>query len=461
VSSGLAIAWAFCAFTRARAKVHMAMAGTYHLPLIFLGLFLVVRGTGRKSLFGAAISLLLAATVVHYFLVTSLFLSPLFLVFVAIQPETRADWKRVTKRLIAALLPAMLFLAFNFLKPIPSDVSISREQSFPKGGEYIQGQTHPFLYMFAAHPLDYLGSDISLQNQATDPNPLRQQINEHILRGLGNGNSHERTNGIRWLLLIFSLAAIVALARGRFKDEPALRVNTLYFTVFAALTFWLSQSPDFPFPKWGLSYWLHELVSQVRVPSRAGINVHFAAIMLTGLFLSSKVKWRKWVLLPGVFPLLMIAGYPPLLQNIPMAQVRPVYTELQRDRGGCGAGLYFPFVNSYALTDLNYHFMQRMRGSDCVILNAMSTPKRLQYLLGKFPPDLAYLNRLPTDEETPRNLELLARCVPLTWIAFDPGVPALWREQMCRRLGWNMNADLTCIAPDKTLPLQRFPDECG
>jgi hypothetical protein len=36
---GLSIAWAFCCYTRARAKVHMALAGIYHLPLIFLGLF--------------------------------------------------------------------------------------------------------------------------------------------------------------------------------------------------------------------------------------------------------------------------------------------------------------------------------------------------------------------------------------------------------------------------------------
>ena len=38
ISLGIGIAWAFNCFTRARAKVHLALAGIYHLPLIFLRL---------------------------------------------------------------------------------------------------------------------------------------------------------------------------------------------------------------------------------------------------------------------------------------------------------------------------------------------------------------------------------------------------------------------------------------
>lgn len=95
VSAGLALAWAFCAFTRARAKVHMSMAGTYHMPLVFLGLYLCTRGKTWRSVAAAAAAFLLAATVIHYFLVTMLFLSPLFLLFVALQPETRQQWRRI------------------------------------------------------------------------------------------------------------------------------------------------------------------------------------------------------------------------------------------------------------------------------------------------------------------------------------------------------------------------------
>ena len=44
ISVGLAFAWAFNCFNRARAKVHGAMVGAYHLPLIFLAILLLVRG---------------------------------------------------------------------------------------------------------------------------------------------------------------------------------------------------------------------------------------------------------------------------------------------------------------------------------------------------------------------------------------------------------------------------------
>lgn len=465
ISLGLAIGWAFCAFTRARAKVHMSMAGTYHLPLIFLGLFLVARGKGWRSMVAAALAFLLAMTVIHYFIVTTLFLSPLFLLFIAMQPEFRANWKRVSLRLIVAILPALCFLAFNFKFPVPADAKMSREESFPTGGEFEEGKTHPFLLMFAARPLDYLGGDISLQYESKDPNPLREQINAHILETLGNGNPHERTNGIRWLVIILSIGTLVYLLRGRFKDDRARQLNIGFFFLFATVTFWLSLSPDFPFPGWGLSNLLHSLVSQVRVPSRAGINVHFALLMITGFFLSSQIRWRRWLQMPGVFPLLMIVGYPPLVQNIPMAPLRPVYKELQRSEGSCGAGFYFPYINFYHQTQQLYWFVQQMRGSDCGILNQFQTPKRLLYMAQKFPARPEYLQQLNTDtqvrEQTERELERLARCIPLTWLVFDPATPLSWREQMCRRLGWTLNPDLTCIAPDKGAPLQRLPDACG
>ncbi|MEK7356277.1 MAG: hypothetical protein AAB250_07495, partial [Bdellovibrionota bacterium] len=66
ISFGLALAWGFSCYTRARAKVHGSLAGIYHLPLIFLGLYLVVRGRSKRSLALAALALLGAATVAHY-----------------------------------------------------------------------------------------------------------------------------------------------------------------------------------------------------------------------------------------------------------------------------------------------------------------------------------------------------------------------------------------------------------
>ncbi len=461
IASGLAIAWAFCVFTRARAKTHMAMSGTYHLPLIFLGLFLVVRGRSWRSTGFASAAFLLSATVAHYFVTTSLFLSPLFLLFFALQPEMRENWRTLSKRLVVALLPAMAFLAFNFACPVPKEARLSREKSLPAGGENVGGQTHPFLTVYAAHPIDYFSGDISLQQSAKDPNPLRESINNHVLENIGNGNTHERSNGIRWAILILAAAALVGLARGKFKSDSPTQRNLIFFTIFAGITFWLSMGPDFPFAGAGLSYWLHELVSQIRVPSRAGIGVHFALLMMTGFLLASNIRWRKWLQYPGVFPALMIMGYPPLVQDMPMAPMRPKIQSLQRDQGACGAGLYFPFMNQYVVNVPFYQYIQRMRGSDCAVLNTMLNKSRVSFLLQKFPPSIEYLNALPGESATVQNLERLARCVPLTWIVFDAAVPKGWREQTCHQLGWTMYPDLSCVAPNKGAPLQRFPDECG
>ncbi|MGZ3722558.1 MAG: hypothetical protein ACXVA9_06490 [Bdellovibrionales bacterium] len=463
IASGLAIAWAFCAYTRARAKVHGGLVGTYHLPLLFLGLFLVVRGKGKRSLIAAAACFLIAVTAAHYYIVNSLFLAPFFLLFVAMQPEARRNLKRMALRLTSAILPALLFLAFNFLNTIPSGTRMSVAQSFPQGGEIQTGVTHPFLFYFAAHPIDYLGGDISLNATTEDPSPLKQAINEKIydsIRENPGSNAHERTNGIRWSIIILSLAAIIYLALGRFRGDPTTNNNLWFFALFALFTFWLSLSPDVPFTGMGPSLWLQSIFHQMRVPSRAGINVHFALLMITGFFLSSQIKWRKLLQYPGVFPLIMIAGYPPLAQNMPMASIRPAFTELQRENGACGAGLYFPYASFYQASNLEYVLLQRMRGSDCSILNALMAKPRVAFLTSKFPPSMDYLRQLPQDQMTPALLEKFARCVPLTWIIFDPAVPQDWREGICRRLGWQMNPSLSCISPNKGAPLQRFPDDC-
>jgi hypothetical protein len=471
VSAGLAMAWAFSPFVRARAKVHMSMTGIYHLPLIFLGLFLVARGRGWRSVVAAAACWLIAATTIHYFLATSVFLSPLFVVFVWLQPEARGRLKQVTARLALAALPAVLFLAFNFARPLPPDAAMNKAAAYPRTGETASGEWHPFLFWFAAAPLDYLGSDLALTQPPRDWNPLRRRVNEHILANLGHGNAHEHTNGIRWSVLLLTSVILIGAARrllrrkSRSADPGATDVNLWFFLVFGAFCFSLSLPPDtFGF---GPSAWLYALVHQVRVPARAGIGVHFAALMICGLGLAriargqiKPSRWRRLLTAPAVLPILMLLDYPPLLQAMPMSPVRPAYAELQRDRGACGAGFYFPFADFERDQVLNYHFYQRLRGSDCQILNGMSTPSRLRQMEALFPVDTGYLSALDHNLVVTDQITRLVRCVPLSWIAFDPHTPRFWAMNLCRGLGWHLNDDLTCVAPDHSHPLERYPDEC-
>lgn len=458
ISLGLGIAWGFCCYTRARAKVHGPFAGIYHVPLIFLGLLLVVRGKSKRSLLAAAMSLLLAGTVAHYYLLTCIFLSPLFILFVLIQPEFRSDWKRISSRFCIALVPLLVFLAFNFQFALPSDARLTGQQSMASV-PLPAGQIDPFLYVYYARAIDFLGGDISLQMNGLEWNPLRKMVNETILSNLDRSNPHERTNGIRWSILILGICALVALMRGRYAHRKDIQNNVIFFLIFGLFTFWQASGVNFPTSDFNPSYWLYMLCTKIRVASRAGINVHFALLMLAGYFLSTDFKWRKFFVLPGVFALIMVLDYPPV-QTEPMAPIYPVYSALTRDKGPCGTGMAFPYFNGYvAALDL-YQFEQRMRGSDCTSLNQMFNIDRVKWLNQRFPPNNEFLGHISENRQANDLLEKMVNCVPLNWIVFHAATPRPWAEGFCQRLGWQLNPDMSCVSPQKGRPLVKLPDEC-
>ncbi|MGE0528414.1 MAG: hypothetical protein AB7G93_16635 [Bdellovibrionales bacterium] len=480
VSLALGIAWAFCAYTRGRMKVHPALTGTFHLPMIFLALWLVARGKGWRSLLMASALMLVAASTAHYLVVTSAFLLPFLLLFFFICTLAAPDqnWRRLSARLMAMFLPAALLLGLGRAFPVPPDADLSSQAALPKSGlAPPQHQYHPFLSIYAARPVDFVSGDVSLGT--ADLNPLRSQISTYVLTHLENSNSHERANGIRWIIWALGLAMVVSALcparrpNTRFPEAAPLDVQdphewetrrlARFFLVFGIFGFALSLPPLAEAPWISPSYWLHLLVSQIRVPSRAGILVHFSLLMLTGLYLS---RPRSSLLVrilrfPAVLPLLMVLELPPLLQSPPMAPLRPRVEALQRTRGPCGTGMYFPFVSSDWYGGTLYHAVQRLRGTDCLMLNLMSSEEDLRTLLQRFPLNPQTLQRIDkNDALLEADLRRIIRCVPLTWIVFDDHTPLLWRERFCRSLGWSINPDLSCVAPDQTPPFRNHPARC-
>lgn len=463
LSFALALAWAFCAYTRARAQVHTGFVGVYFIPLLFLGLLLAVRGKTRRTLFSAAAALLVAVMAPHYYVVTAAFLSPFFLLYVWLQPETQEDKLGVVKRVALATLPAILFLAFNLKFATPPEARVSSREALPQTGETFDGQLHPFLRIYAARPIDYFTSDLGLSQAFQDINPLKTLVNENVYKSLvqdgANGNTHERTNGIRWLLWLLAAAALLSAARGRRAKE---RKFILYFTGLALFTFWLSLSPDTL--GFGPSAWLYKLVSQIRVSSRAGIWVHFSVLMIVGTWLSSSLaptKLKQVLTVPLVFAALIVIEYPPLWQTVRMAPIEPAYTSLSRDKGACGAGLYFPFASNNYASIPYYHFLQRMRGSDCTHLNSFADFAHIAFITRLFPPTESFLNRLAADLVTPMRLERLAACVPLNFIVFDPSITGSVAGDYCRSLGWSMTEPGVCVSPKKGEAFAKFPEQCG
>lgn len=457
VSAALAIAWAFNCYTRARAKVHGALVGTYHLPLIFLGLFLVARGKGKGSIAVAALCFLFAGTVAHYYLATCVFISPLFLAFLFLQPESRKQTKKILLRFVTAIVPLILFLGFNFVFSIPPGAKITDSES--KNSEWIQGQEDPFLDIFYAHPIDYLAGDIALEQPISDINPLRKWVGENILSSLGRSNSHERTNGIRWSILILAGIAFYYLVSGKLKKDSQTKWTLAFLFVFALFCMWLSSSPDFPTYRSGASYWLYSVFYKLRVASRAGIMVHFSLLLIVGIFLASQAKQLRRLLVPGVLLSVMVLDYFPL-QRIPTSPILPAYQSLNRSHGDCGPGMIFPYITAFYTPGLSYYFSQRLRGSDCVPLNSFTNIKRVQHMLNLFPPVPDFIQRLPSLPQVQTNIEKLAECVPLNWIAFDQSVPAGFASEICRKLNWDLNPDGTCIAKNRSRPLVNYPDKC-
>lgn len=377
------------------------------------------------------------------------------------QPQFRSEWKAISRRLLIAVTPLVIFLGFNFEYPVPPGANLTAAESIniPVAKP---NEPHPFsgfLNTFYAHPIDYLAGDISLHESPSDLNPLRAIVNEDVLQNIGNGNSHERTNGIRWSIIVLSLFAMYTFARGRFRQVPEVQRNILFFSIFALFTFWLSLSPNFPIENWGASYFLFWLMPKIRVASRSGINVHFALLMITGFYLSTEFKWRKYLLLPGVFALLMIVDYFPS-QDMPMAPMRSAYKLLQRDKGPCGTGMAFPFTSGLLGTSIDYANSQRLRGSDCPWLNRMGDSERIRWLTMQFPPAQEFMDQLTKSSQTSDKLVTLAKCVPLNWIIFHEATPRAWAAGVCSQLGWLFNEDMSCIAPDKSRSLKNPPERC-
>lgn len=491
----IAICWAFNPFTRGRAKVHMSLTGIYYLPLLFVGMNYILRSTHWRSIAMAATAFFLAVTVAQYYLLMTAFLFPLF-VFYLIWNRGELPWSKLVLNSAIAAIPAVAFTAFCFFKPLPSSFVKPGVVALPKTGEYKDPSgVHPFLKVFAARPLDYFAGDIAIG--PADWNPIRAAITDNILKNLENSNPHERANGIRWSLWILFFLGLYYIFN-RPKDlSPYFKNNFIYFAAFATVGLLLSLPPGF----FGIDFmpaaWLHAVVSQFRVPSRASTFVHFgvlacAILVYLNLFyeptsqpkkkhkdkkksdsqdevplsISSwrpqSNKWARRMALPVVLPIIAIVDLPPALNKMPVSPVLPAYSALTGPQSTpCGYGMYFPYVSTnHALREM-YYFIQRMRGSECKIINGGQVETRNSLLLRNF----AHVQKLFEqvnlgNPAIPQRLVQLARCVPLEWLVFDERLPSAFGPDVCQQLGWEWHAPDVCRDRTRGKELKTLPEDC-
>lgn len=446
ISLALSIAWAFSTYIRARAQVHTSLDGLYFLPILICAILLLRGGPTRRHGFAAGLCFFGWATAPHYYLIMSLFFFPFFFLFVLSDSELRTTKIKFWKPVFMAILPAVLFLGWSFLKPAPSEAVAKTQTVLPLTAAPTVGP-HPFLIMFAAKPIDYFTGDIAIG--AEDINPLRKSISTFVRSNLGYSNTHERTAGIRWTIWLCFLVSLVVLIRrnrneGITRDEKLALGSFLGLAIFAFMT---SLEPDWGF-MWGPVYWLNSVVAQIRVPNRASLFVHFSVLVLIGmtftwLWQQAKAKQRKffWAL-----PLIVFLDFPPFMNDMPGAPIVPARAEKLPGHGhDCGIGFQFPYVSG-AVDSLRYYYlMQSMRGTDCSFLNASYVSARNEIMDHAFGLTQGLVDQINANSPFLKSrLIHFLTCNHVHWATFDTRIPQPWTQDVCQSLGGSMIMDDLC-----------------
>jgi hypothetical protein len=418
------LCWAFNPYTRARVDAHMLFAATYYLPILFIGIHRAVNLSQstrkRRDYLVAAACFLFTMFSAHYYIVATLFLSLPILVYALMTRPAGSSKVQATVYLVLATLPAVAFLGWNMLVPVPKGL-------LPEGIAAVPVNTDKgILYALAARPIDYLGGD--LRFGVADWNPWRVGINKIITTE--RPHSCEPVNGIRWsiigLAVLGLLQTIVPKVKKSLKRDDRARILALFG--FTLVAFLLSVPPDFLVingEHLGLARFAFMVLKNFRCPCRVGPTVHFGALLLAGWTL---VRWTRTRPMMRVWPLrafaallfsaALLGDYIPT-QPLILASLRPPRKTIEpKDGSGCGTGLYAPPTGAWEENTRSQEFY----GTTCN--------------LATYPPKLLLTND---------NMYNFLSCSKFSWLVYA-GHPSLL-DNVCPRLGWERITPDSCRAP--------------
>jgi hypothetical protein len=304
-------------------------------------------------------------------------------------------------------------------------------------------QADDYLHWYGAHADHYLAGDVKFGDR--DVIAWRSAITRSILEK--PNNPHEQTNGIRWSILACTagLLGVLTLRRLRRRLTREERGMAVVALVLGGVAFLVSFSPQglrHYDTELGPSLLFAKLLPQFRVSNRAGVVVHFSALLCTGILLGALARGiapRGRGAFGGALLVLVIAEYLPL-HPVVVTELPPAYTELEPSRGTCGAGVIVPYASWDGAEGVYYRALTAMRGTSCTLLHGSYQTKQ----------DRAQREAFSKMTFTPHDVDRavgFARCTRASWALFTSEAPEEFRRSYCKDLGWTFVRADACRSP--------------
>jgi len=463
VAFALALAFAVCPYTRARAMVHIALVGVYFAPLAAIGIR-ILAGSPQKlgwsshtDLWVSALCLLFSVMAAHYYAIILIAFCPLFIILYAMLAPHRVPKIRAVIRLVLAGSPAFFFLLFTRIMPV-SPADAARLASSEVSAADVRETANNFLRVYGARAEDYVGGDVRFGDR--DILPWRSAVTRKIRASTG-GDYHERTNGIRWTVLGADVVlAIIVSKRGlRRRLHLEERKLAIFACLLGATAFFTSLSPQairFQDIEVGPALLIARLIPAFRVPSRVGVLVAFAATLGAGVVFtrlwSHARSGRRRVFVGISLLTLIVVEYLPL-HPVMLAPVSPAHPPLPPSGGECGAGITVPYVTWNANETDYYKAFTELRGSSCKIVHSPYQGAEEHALIQTLSKDTF------GTEDLSRAVSF-ARCTRASWVMFRLNVPETFKKDFCTEMGWSFVISNACRGNPASIGPVRPTREC-
>lgn len=465
LSFALGLAWAVNPYVRARAEVHIALEAIYFAPMavtavrVLAGSPPALGWSKRTELVVSALLFLGASCTAHYYLMLLIGFAPMFALLYALLLPPATNAARATLRLAIAVAPSLLLVATTAFAILPA-----REAAIVASGaasvQDVSAINRRELANYGAEPIDFAGGDVRFGDR--DLNPLKASVTRTI-RKEARFNFHERTNGIRWIVLAGFASLVVVLLWPRLTKrlDRVERRLAIFAVLLAFIAFELSlglSAERFGSVDRSPILYFTRLFPAFRIANRIAVFLHFAALLGTGVVLHLVSKHvghvRRREIVAGAFFVCVVVEYLPLhpVMLAPVAIRRDTLAPAS-DRSACGAGITVPYLTHGFEAEDYYLTTSELRGTSCKLIHSTYSSKEDDLLRER-------LSTKTWDEAHLARIVGFARCTRASWAIFRLDAPDSFRRDFCSRMGWSFVTPDSCRGEPSEPGPTRHVREC-